>query len=285
MSIEAPFYLLLIPLWVALAWMGMRVRLPLGFVPEKGRSPSFRAFLPTWGTAILASIGSIALSRPHLRFLDKGERLPDLWVLWDVSRSMQETDIAPTRQRYAVESMEAALTHSVPSRLGLIIFASKAYAVLPLTEDKDAFLFSLRQVARLDLGEGTNLADAIETALALIENHPAEILIISDGAHNMPGTPSLAALAEKAHEQRIRIHTVFIGQEGSQVYPEALRLLSEKTGGAFQEKNINLTSLLLPQQYYQTYPLAPYLWLGVLIGGLILLGAMAVGGWFSVLTA
>lgn len=283
-SLESPGYLLLLPIWVGLGWLSLRVRLPLGYVPDRrGLGLTLRAFLPGWGSALLGGLGSIALSEPMLHLSVQRPCLPDTWVLWDISRSMRLADLTPNRQTIAAERMETALRSLPCGRLGLIAFAADAYAIIPLTTDREAFLFSLRQTLRLDLGEGTDLAAAIETALGL-PAPPTQLLIVSDGAHNVPGSASLTLLADRAREQGVTIHTIFVGGEGEQAFPQALRLLSMRTGGSFQERDFTLEPLLQFQTQIALYPLASYLWLTIIIGGLLMLTAMALYGWFNVLT-
>lgn len=284
LTLASPEYLLLIPIWAGLAWMGMRIRLPLGYVAPPHRHGILKAFFPTWMTGIVGSLVTLALSEPVLYRQQKGLYLPDTWVLWDISQSMRLPDVPPERRENALSQIEAALSHTPSGRLGLIAFAAEAYAVLPLTSDREAFLFSLQQTTRLNLGEGTNLAAAIETALALAEG-TVQLLIVSDGANNVPGSSSLPALADIAKARRIPIHTAFFGKEGEQTFPQALRLLSEKTGGTYQENTLSFAPLLHPGRFTHTQTLAPYLWGATLIVGLGMLAGMGIGGWFSVLTA
>ncbi|MCX8112249.1 MAG: VWA domain-containing protein [Bacteroidia bacterium] len=269
---------------MGLAWMGGRVRLFVGYGPSQRRLSSWRAFFPLWGVAISAALATVAVSAPHLHLTRESLVLPDTWVLWDISQSMRERDLSPDRQRFALDQVVSALEAAPIQRIGLVVFSAEAYAVLPLTTDKEAFLFSLRQSVRLDMGEGTNLAAAIETALALAEPSQ-QCLIVSDGAHNIPETPALSELAQVAQQRGIRLHTFLVGREGPQLFPAALQLLSQTTGGSYQEGGFRLDPLLIAAEYPQTYPLAPYLWIAAIGVGLAVLGGMSLGGWFSVLTA
>ncbi|MCS7296921.1 MAG: VWA domain-containing protein [Bacteroidia bacterium] len=280
---DAPEYLWLVPFWLGLGWMASRLRLKVSSFPRQ--VPIWKrvgGYWSTWMIVFLGSIGSIALSSPHL--LRETSVSPGVWVLWDVSRSMRETDVPPDRQSFATEAMANAVL-SLPSlRLGLIAFAADAYIVLPPTTDKEAFIFALRQVARLDLGEGTHLAAAIETALASEEEVEA-YLIVSDGAHNIPGTVALQALASEAKHRGIVIHTIFVGSNGIQSFPLALRLLSQGTGGVYQERTFDLLPLFKLQPMRESYGISPFLWGVVIGGGLMMIGMMAWKGWFNVLTA
>lgn len=284
-TVESPWYLLLLPVWVGLGWVSLQVRLPLGHVSsEKKRWLVLRAFLPGWGTALLGALASVALSEPIVHSRTKSPSLPDIWVLWDISRSMRLTDLSPTRQSFAMEKMKSAFESISYRRAGLIAFGAGAYAVLPLTADREAFFFALGQVSRIDPGEGTNLSAAVETALALAEG-PSHLLIVSDGAHNVPGSTDLRALGEIARQRGMIIHSTFIGKENEQTFPQALRVLSELTGGIYRENEINLRDLLRPAETQVPYMLAPLLWTAIIGGGILMLAGMAIGGWFSVLTA
>lgn len=282
--LEAPFYLLLLPIWPLLGWIGKQVRLSFSYIPQQRRPfASLQAYLPLWGTVIMGILGTLGLSEPVL-ILPESDKSTPVWVLWDLSRSMRQTDVSPNRQRFALRAMESSLPQNLPLPMGLIVFSHTPYAVLPPTLDREAFLFALREHARIDLGEGTNLAAALEIAIQLAEGK-AHIFLVSDGAHNKPETPSLRALAQLAKERNIRIHTAFVGNEESeQTFVDALIYLARETDGTFQRGTFTL-SIFYAQKANSRIPLMPYLWGSMLLIGVAVLAGMAIGGWFNVLSA
>lgn len=287
LSFAAPAWFLLLPVWAALTWLATRLRLPLSYTGPGVRWGFLRAYAPTLGFAGVLTLSTLALSRPTLVWQRECPYLPPTWVLLDLSYSMDETDLLPSRRKFALSLLNACLdslnAHKAQGSLGLIGFAAQAYPILPPTEDREAYRFALREAGRLRLGEGTDLAAAL-TVLRAVAQPGQQAWLLSDGAHNIPFSPHLEEVAILLQRQGIQVHTVLIGQQGPQVYPEALARISRITQGHFFVGNLSLTSVLEKRVVPMQHALEGYLVLGALGLGLITLGAMAVGGWFSILS-
>lgn len=286
---EAPLWLLLLPVWGGATLLALRVRLRLSYVGPSVRAGALWAYFPTWTLGIGLGLATLALSHPVVRIPASSPDLPSVWLLWDVSRSMKAQDRLPNRQAYALEQalewLKAVEQKHLSGAIGMIVFARSAYPMLPLTTDREALRFALQQATRLDIGEGTDLSTALLTASALSE--PGHVwIIVSDGAHNLPGTPSLEALARRAAAQGISIHTVLIGTEGPQLFPEALQRLSALTGGSFHQNQFPLQDLLrVEEDSERRYPLQMPLVFAAILTLLVGIAGMAILGWFSVLSA
>lgn len=155
-SFEAPAWLFLLPLWGGLAWVATRLRLPLSYTGRSVRWGFLRAYAPTLGFAAGLMLFTLALSRPILRWQAVQPRLSPTWVILDLSYSMGEADLPPSRRRFALALLNAWLDslaeRAVSAQLGLIVFAAQAYPVLPLTVDREAYRFALAEVGRLRMG-------------------------------------------------------------------------------------------------------------------------------------
>ena len=90
----------------------------------------------------------------------------DLLVLCDVSRSMNSTDIAPSRLQHARFLLRQLADRHKEDRFGLIPFAGNAYLSCPLTSDSVTFKEYVDELSTdsVPLG-GTNLERALKTAL------------------------------------------------------------------------------------------------------------------------
>jgi len=106
----------------------------------------------------------LALARPQAN--PEIEDLPgaslDIFVLLDVSQSMDAEDIAPSRLKKAKRSINTLLEQLSGDRVGLIAFAGSAVTVSPLTADYDVLRTFLEQVdTTLIQNQGTNFEVAL----------------------------------------------------------------------------------------------------------------------------
>jgi len=201
---------------------------------------------------------------------------------------MKEKDLLPSRQAFVLERLRGWIDSLEERRLaapvGLALFGERAYVVLPPTLDRQALRFAIEGLNGVEVGSATNLSDALRLLGEVAEpGHAAWVL--SDGAHNLSFESPIPELAKKLQQKGLVLHTVFVGQEGPQRFPEALELLARLTGGSYQANRLDLTPLLQQAPQPIWIPLAPFLLMAALLCGLSGLAAMAIGGWFSVLCA
>jgi Ca-activated chloride channel family protein len=192
-------------------------------------------------TALLA----IAAARPAMATEVANE--PTLVLAFDTSRSMEATDVAPSR---IVAARDAAhrFIEVVPAgvRVGLVAFDQSARVIIPPTTSK---VVLDRAIDRLSLGQGTAIGEAIYTSLDLLQSDvPADakdavagsIVLMSDG-DTTTGRPEDQA-AREAERRGVKVSTVAFGTDhGSVVVDflsvrvpvdrEALRDIAETTGG------------------------------------------------------
>jgi Ca-activated chloride channel family protein len=91
----------------------------------------------------------------------------DVWLLVDVSRSMDAADVAPTRLLRTQAALTELATAFPADRLGLIIFGSQAYVQCPLTYDQTSLqLFLSTLSTRLTSPGPTTLRAPLDLLLA-----------------------------------------------------------------------------------------------------------------------
>ena len=97
----------------------------------------FRIFLLLVVLLFLAA----AAARPYWtsRMVPYAQAGRDIMVLFDVSKSMLATDIAPSRLAHAKYILRELVKGDPQDRFGLVAFAGTAYTVCPLTSDPVAF--------------------------------------------------------------------------------------------------------------------------------------------------
>ena len=200
--------------------------------------PALAAVLPTgpqWRrhvpmalfAAALASL-AFALARPQTTVAVPVERASVVLVT-DVSRSMEATDVQPTRLA-AAQAAAAGFLDEVPDelRVGLVAFSDSAQSLQsPTTEHEEvrAALETLDPLSATATGAGlrTALEDLRRPRDGERERPPSAIVLLSDGSAT-DGDAALQA-AEEARRLRIPIFTVSLGTpDGEVTLPDGRRL-------------------------------------------------------------
>jgi len=135
----------------------------------------------------------------------------DLFIALDVSNSMLAEDIKPDRLSRAKMAISNLIDKLDGDRIGLIVFAGRAYKLLPLTTDYSAAKLFLSSVdTKIVPVQGTAIGSAINMAAASFEKdkHNKAIVVITDG-ENHQDNPVQAAKAAAA--RGIKVFTIGMG--------------------------------------------------------------------------
>lgn len=222
-------------LWLLLA----AVALPLGYAVKEtlrrrrirrfGDEALVRELMPSynraagWVRIVLLALSiaclSFGLARPRTgaKYAERTVSGSHIVIALDVSNSMLAQDYTPNRLGRAKAAIRM-LTRSLASsnrridRIGLVVFAGKAYVQLPVTADyvsADYFLDGI-STGSVDT-QGTDLAAALKTASqCLMDGSEAgkAIVLISDGeGHEDDPVP----VAKDIHANGINIYTIGVG--------------------------------------------------------------------------
>ena len=177
----------------------------------------FARWTALWTLLVLAMAG------PRWAFTDVQLFRPgtNLVILFDISRSMNVTDVQPTRLVRARQEVEDLLNLNRGIRVGLIGFATVAHVVSPVTEDMNGIR---RTLSALDTDlvelQGSRLLYALESAARLLAGQPEDsnnsLLIVSDGDFDEPGLEQrLQAFAADG----VRVHVLGIGTPEGDAVP------------------------------------------------------------------
>nr|WP_262904733.1 VWA domain-containing protein [Hymenobacter lucidus] len=188
----------------------------------------------------------------------------DVWLLVDLSRSMDAPDVAPSRLQKVKAELSTLINRFQADRLGLIVFAGDAFVQCPLTYDQSALQLFLNTLqTNLVPAAGTDITPALELALARIGATPqaagslprvTALVLVSDGedfGNNLE--PTLRVLTRTG----VRLFSMAVGTvEGarlpratgggylrdargqevvSRLNPVSLRRLAEQTNGQYFE--------------------------------------------------
>ena len=136
----------------------------------------------------------------------------DVYILLDVSLSMQAQDIKPSRLEKAKHEI-AKLIHKLRGdRIGLIVFSGEAFVQFPLTTDYSAANLFLSAVDVNTVPQpGTAIGPAIKLAVRSFkedEETKKVIIVITDG-ENHEG--NVVKIAEDALDKGVSIFTIGLG--------------------------------------------------------------------------
>lgn len=177
MSFERPLLLLsllvvgaAIAFWIVADRLRMRYAVRytnlevLAAVAEKR---SWRRYVPPALFALALCALFVGLARPNVERMVTSEKATVILVI-DTSRSMQATDVQPTRLGAAQEAVRLFLER-VPDRLrvGLVVFAGEAQVATPPTSDHELVGQSVDSIGEFLIYGGTAIGDALATAVQL----------------------------------------------------------------------------------------------------------------------
>jgi Ca-activated chloride channel homolog len=169
----------------------------------------------------------------------------DIMIALDVSKSMLAQDVKPSRLERAKQTINKIISNSPNDRIGLVLFAGRAYIQMPLTIDHAAAGMYV-QTAAPDVvpTQGTVVAEALKvcnSAFNVKEKKYKTIVLISDGEDHDEATPETAkALAENG----VMVNAIGIGSiEGSSIIDPATNDFKKDAQGNNVISKLNETVL------------------------------------------
>jgi Ca-activated chloride channel family protein len=188
----------------------------------------WRRFVPLVLFLLALAALCVAVARPTHDTLVAQDRATVILVV-DVSRSMEATDVKPSRLRAAEAAIRSFLSR-VPKRLrvGLIAFAGDPQVATPPTRDRDPVKQALNTLEWFPRYGGTAIGDALAAAVELgrqavsrgggdlaaattTKTHGlVSILLLSDGAQTRGDLQPLEG-AQRAKAAGIPVYTVALG--------------------------------------------------------------------------
>lgn len=138
----------------------------------------------------------------------------EIIIALDVSNSMKAEDIAPNRLDKAKQEILQLLKKMKNDRVGLIIFAGKAFIPIPLTTDYAMIRMYLHSLDTDVIStQGTDISGAIELAMESFskeEKKDKALIIITDGEDH---EDHAVKMAKKAAKMGITVHTIGLGKK------------------------------------------------------------------------
>ena len=180
----------------------------------------------------------------------------DVMVALDVSKSMWAQDAKPTRLDRAKLFISQLITQLGDNRVGLVIFAGRAYLQMPLTSDAAAAGIFLSNASPDAVPvQGTEIGEALQlcnNSLDTKEKKYKAVILISDGEDHDPKSD---AVLQQLYDEGVVVYTIGVGspdgspilEPGSNAYKRdvngqtvisklnelELQTIAQKTGGQY----------------------------------------------------
>jgi len=179
----------------------------------------------------------------------------NIMLTLDLSGSMALDDMVlhgrrATRLAVVKKSAKDFVAARTSDRIGLILFATRAYMQTPLTYDHQNVLSRIDDATVGLAGQSTSIGDALGLAVKRFQSVPTEgrvIILLTDGANNSGILTPLKA-AQLAKMDHIKIYTIGLGSDsraadfggllmglnpGVDLDEGTLKQIAEKTGGRY----------------------------------------------------
>jgi Ca-activated chloride channel family protein len=161
----------------------------------------------------------------------------DIYFLVDISRSMDASDIQPSRLEKVKFQLKNIVKAFSSDRLGLIVFSSDAFLQCPLTFDNSAIMLFIETMRTgLVSSFGTDFAPPLRLALDKLTNdeNTAQsaqkskiIILISDGEDF--GSEA-SSIAKEIEESGIKLFTVGVGTTSGGKIPDGYTFKKDRKG-------------------------------------------------------
>lgn len=222
------FLILLLPVIFYIASKKSRVYMPFSTtVLFKKPQLSLRLFLfraMPYLRAVVLLLFIVALARPQKVAAEReySTNGVDIVISLDLSGSMLAEDFKP-ENRLAVAKQEAIkfIKGRENDRIGLVVFARKAFTQCPLTLDYDVLTDLTNQLHIGMIPDGTAIGMGLATAVNRLRDSQAKskvIILITDGSNNAGNIDPITA-AELAKTFGIRVHAIVVGKGGLVPFP------------------------------------------------------------------
>jgi Ca-activated chloride channel homolog len=186
---------------------------------------------------VLIAFAGIMMGAMNLQKQGKTENIQrkgvDVMLVLDVSKSMLAEDVKPSRLEKAKQLLTLLTNKLDNDRIGLVLFAGRAYMQMPLTTDHSAAQMYIQNASpTLVPTQGTVIADALTMANNAFNNKEQKykaIVLLSDGEDHDPNGEKVAVALAK---DGVMINTVGIGSpDGSPIVDPITKELKKDAEG------------------------------------------------------
>lgn len=187
-----------------------------------GRAWPVRLLLPALRWLALGAF-IVAFARPQTGV--SGENVTaegiDIVLALDVSSSMLAEDLSPNRLEAAKEVASSFVAGRTSDRIGLVVFAGRAFTQVPLTLDYSVVTTLLAELRVGMIEDGTAVGMGLATAVKRLQASDAAskvIILLTDGRSNRGEIDPITA-AQMARALDVRVYTIGAGSRGNARVP------------------------------------------------------------------
>ena len=253
-TLAVPLALLLLPLPLlarflpARAATGQVMDLPDGIAAAAARAAGRERRRGRALAGLVWACLCLALAQPERVELvpDRSASGRDILIALDMSGSMATPDFAldgetVTRLAAVKRVARGFIAARTGDRIGLVIFADRAYVAAPLTHDLRAVTRALDEAEIGLTGRSTAISEGLGLALkrSLAESAEARVIVLLSDGRDTSARLDAVQVGRLAAENGVRIHTVALGPEDLETRPAArdavdvatLRAIAQAAGG------------------------------------------------------
>lgn len=157
----------------------------------------------------------------------------DVMIALDVSKSMVAQDIQPSRLQRAKLMVGKMIDKLQNDRVGLVVFAGRAYMQMPLTSDHGAAKMYVNAASTSSVPtQGTMIGEALTLCNNAFDQKQKKfkaVILISDGEDHDETAPDVA---KKIAEDGVLLHTIGVGTTsgGTIIDPDTKEMKRDKEG-------------------------------------------------------
>ncbi len=174
--------------------------------------------LPAILRMVVLILGILALARPQERHVSRRQFAEgvDIMLVLDASTSMRAQDFSPNRFEAARAVASEFISSRISDRVGLVLFAARAFTQTPLTLD---YHFIQEMLAGTEMGlieDGTAIGTALALGVSRLKESEAEskvIILLTDGQNNRGEIDPVTA-AGIARTWGVRVYAIGVGAQG-----------------------------------------------------------------------
>ncbi|VAW83717.1 Aerotolerance protein BatB / Aerotolerance protein BatC [hydrothermal vent metagenome] len=195
--------------------------------PTPQRLRPFLILACIWLLGVIALSGPASIKLPQPLFQTALYRV----IILDLSRSMDASDLAPSRLSRAKIKLHELLQRNQDGQIALVVYANNAYVVSPLTQDSATIAALVPSLTTSLMPEqGSNTTAALTTAISLLprsQNAHNEIILLTDG---LDDPASALHIAQELKQQDITLFILGIGTKEGAPIPLQGGFLKDRQG-------------------------------------------------------
>ncbi|MFA5917372.1 MAG: VWA domain-containing protein [Candidatus Gracilibacteria bacterium] len=260
------YFLLLIPLFLIIGYLFLRRKNKINFaffndLKSVYKQSSFYYYSFFILLVLISIFYIIILANPNIKTTNEKVKKNgiDIVLIFDISYSMEATDLEPNRISVARDVLSSFLGDLKTDRVGIVVFSGKPFTSIPLTFDYKFLSDYVSNITTSTINQvnsnlqGTALGDAMLMGSYLFDDKSKDrekvMIIVTDGEANKGLKPSLALKLLK--DKTIKSYTIGIGgTEKTFVYvddafgnklkveiggidEQTLKMIATETGGKY----------------------------------------------------